>query len=274
MGELLTRFFQIIANEGFVILFLTVGFFSRREKAFGKALYIYMVTCAFNVFLKSLWESPLPPELGMKGWAFPSGHMQGNFVLWAWLAWEFNVKWFYGVSAIVLTGIGISIVVLGFHYPIDIVGAVLFGIPTLFAYHHLLKIQWVKEHIAALGLYLAPCLLPFMIISYRSNGTSEEIVWLPVAVLIGFSLGWLLRDKLVKPHNNTVSLKHVGLLLAMLGIIAFQLSTLIFTNATSSPLFLFVRYFTLAFWLSGGSIFLAKIISRDSQSLSSSAPTA
>ncbi|HRE32849.1 MAG TPA: phosphatase PAP2 family protein, partial [Candidatus Berkiella sp.] len=88
-----------------------------------------------NVYLKSIWQMPLPAP--MEGWAFPSGHMHSAVVFWGALAIEFRRFWFSALIVFMLCLAGYGLVYHGYHYPIDIVGAVGFGSLSLFIYGYL-----------------------------------------------------------------------------------------------------------------------------------------
>jgi membrane-associated phospholipid phosphatase len=130
----------IIISPLLIIGFITRGGFFVRSQAregsviWGNASLLVLFTMIFNVFLKSLFLVPLNPALGIKGYAFPSGHMQVAVVFYGWLAMAYANRILQGIVVIILTGIGYGLVQQGYHNLLDVLGAVGFGMATLYIF--------------------------------------------------------------------------------------------------------------------------------------------
>ncbi len=158
-------------------------------------------------------------------------------VLWGWLAWEFRSKALYAFVSILLTGIGFSLVYLGYHYPVDIAGAVVFGMVTLLIYGLVLSLTQ-KHHASLIGLGLLPLTLAMTYLLPRSF----THVWLAQGAVLGFSLGWLTYHHL----GATYERKTLKILLAFLGTALLYLGFQYLS--TPSIIMTFVQFLIIAYW--------------------------
>lgn len=122
-----------------VLIVLVCTLFSATRRAFLRAGMIALFGMMFNVYLKSIWQLPLPPELNSDSWAFPSGHFQATIVFYGWLLREFsNVRMLIIFCAIAFIE-AICLMYFGFHNSVDIVGAFIAGLITILLFELLLK---------------------------------------------------------------------------------------------------------------------------------------
>lgn len=126
------------------------GFFlkspSRQGSVFwGHTCLLVLFTLIFNVFLKSLFLVPLNPALGIKGFAFPSGHMQVSTVLYGMLFQAYPHPLLRKILLIILSGIGYGLVQQGYHTLTDVVGAIAFAILTLYAFLKLTGLPFIQK---------------------------------------------------------------------------------------------------------------------------------
>jgi undecaprenyl-diphosphatase len=68
------------------------------------------------------------------GYAFPSGHTQTSTTFFITLAQIIRKKWFTIVSIVIILLIGITRVYLGVHWPIDVLGGIIFGVIISFVF--------------------------------------------------------------------------------------------------------------------------------------------
>jgi uncharacterized membrane protein YuzA (DUF378 family) len=135
---------------------------------------------------------PLPPPL--EGWGFPSGHMHTAFVFWGWLAYEYHKVWYYEVTFFLLCMIGYGILYHGYHYPIDILGAVGFGSISIFLYALLQRLSYFREKFYRIGYLLIG--LSTVIIFLLGLDFIKPHQWQALSVLIASTaLSRLLQNK-------------------------------------------------------------------------------
>lgn len=171
----------------------------------------------FSLYLKSIWQEPLPLWIKSDTWAFPSGHMLFTVSFYGWMAFELRKKWLGICAGLIIVGVAWALMHFGYHGPRDIWGAIGFGALTLVAYYFLLQVRLVKENLPLLGLFLSPltalfiCWVPkYFAYAYEAQGQ-----------LMGFSLGWFLWNKYCK-KELIKSEKSRALLLSFLGAAVFM----------------------------------------------------
>jgi len=238
-----------LTHEYFILIFVSIGYFSKNRPIFTRVLFILLFSIILNCWLKSVWKIPLAEHLGKEGWAFPSGHMQNSIVFWGWLAWELNKSWVYILAVTFLIGIATSLMHFGYHTSIDIIGAFVFALPTLFLYQILIKMPKITTE--KIGLVLTLLSLPLVYLIHNIQPYS-----IPLGALIGFTLGCSLEKSYSDLHDSKPNLKNnlfLNLIFAVLGIlIIYQLSTylyLFFTKDTGN----FIKFFSVALWISYGA---------------------
>ncbi|MBI2791365.1 MAG: phosphatase PAP2 family protein [Gammaproteobacteria bacterium] len=161
-----------------------IGFFFINKKIFSRTLLLVLFTMIYNVYLKSIWKMPLPPPL--EGWGFPSGHMHTAVVFWGWLAYEYHKAWYYEITFFLLCLIGYGILYHGYHYPIDILGAIGFGLLSIILYALLQRLPYFKEKLYRLGYLLI--LLSLGILLLLGSNFIKPHQWQALTVLIGFTV--------------------------------------------------------------------------------------
>jgi undecaprenyl-diphosphatase len=140
---------QAIVPLGLLLLFLAWRHRHRGQRAW-RAFSFYVLACvgsgALILLFKNLVNRPRPsivPALEKAPFAsFPSGHSTYALVAWGFAAWLIvrrpaTPMWLKIVviaATLALVGmIGLSRVYLGTHYPSDVAGGLLIGVPWLLA---------------------------------------------------------------------------------------------------------------------------------------------
>lgn len=224
-----------------------VGFLSRNEAIFGRTLFILLFTMVYNVYLKSIWQIPLPPPL--EGWAFPSGHMHSAVVFWGALAIAYRRFWFGALVLFTLCLTGYGLIYHGYHYPIDIVGAVAFGSLSLFIYHVFQQQSYFKAKPHRLGALLSLLAIGCMLLM-PPESLQKWHIWQALGALIGFTSGWALLSQQQAKQPFSIDGKHRlwVLSVALLGSIAY-FKMLSFAPLSKNTL-IFCQFFSIAIWVS------------------------
>lgn len=144
MQDALARGFLLFSDYIIIVPLLFVGFFCLNRKIFYHAVCLMLFSILLNVALKNMFQVPLSPALGKKGYAFPSGHMQLVTVFYGWLALKFHNHWLSILTMILLTGVGASLIHFGYHTIYDVVAALIVGILLLLLYDRA-QTRWPKK---------------------------------------------------------------------------------------------------------------------------------
>ncbi|OYV45909.1 MAG: hypothetical protein B7X06_04030, partial [Verrucomicrobia bacterium 21-51-4] len=191
------------ANIQTLTLIVGVGFACFYRKPFGRGITLMLFSVIFNAVLKALWKIPLPLELHIAGWAFPSGHMQGLTVLAGWIIWEWNHRWAWVAGGCLLAVMGACIIAAGYHDLRDILGGIAAGAFMIACLAELNKrCPWINRHPEFLGLLLAPISLGML---YWLNAYDVTIVHYPCIAAFGgliiLSLGWIISAHFEIPSH-------------------------------------------------------------------------
>jgi undecaprenyl-diphosphatase len=205
--------FLTFSNAIIIAPLLIVGFATRGSffiippsrkgtQVWGYAILLVLFTMIFNAFLKSLFQVPLNPALGVSGFAFPSGHMQVSVVLYGWLALVYRNQRLRGILLFLLLGMGIGLIQVGYHDHIDVMGSFIFGATTVYAFAQCTMFPSVQTYPPRLGLKLIPLAGLMVFGIYMRIGMPSHIPKV-FAGLIAFALFWYglgqihrLKDKL------------------------------------------------------------------------------
>lgn len=109
---------------------------------------------SLNISLKYLFNTPRPlnPLVEVSGPGFPSGHSMVSTSFWTTLSLVARRKTLVFLSLLVVTSVSISRIVLRAHFPIDVVGGLVFGFMTgLISYYARLT---CGERLGGLGMVL------------------------------------------------------------------------------------------------------------------------
>jgi undecaprenyl-diphosphatase len=134
-----------MGNEEFYLFLLPVVYWAIDREIGIRLGYLSLLSAWINSVFKHLFAIPRPtaPQLDIPYPAtdpsFPSGHAQGAVVNWAYLAYRFRNRIFWVVAVIVILGIGLSRLVLGVHFPQDVLGGWIIGLAVLLVY------IWLEE---------------------------------------------------------------------------------------------------------------------------------
>jgi membrane-associated phospholipid phosphatase len=172
--------------------------------------YITLLSTWANGALKNLFDIPRPCEapkpcdtpirapLPEVTYSFPSNHAQGAVVNWGYLALQLRRRIGWVVAVILMLGIGLSRIVLGVHFPEDVIGGWLIGVVVLVVFALLAPVvgRWVIGHEMPVQLAMAAALPLLLILLHPAdrNGLypAEDAVK-AMSALLGMGLGVLME---------------------------------------------------------------------------------
>ena len=204
------KFFTYLGYEELYLVLLPLVYWCI-NKPVGIGLgYITLLSTWANGALKNLFDIPRPCEapnpcdtlirtpLPEVSYSFPSNHAQGAVVNWGYLALQFRRRIGWVVAVILILGIGLSRIVLGVHFPEDVIGGWLIGIVVLAAFALLAPVlgRRVISQEMPVQLALAAALPLFLILLHPAdrNGLypAEDAVK-AMSALMGIGLGVLME---------------------------------------------------------------------------------
>ncbi len=182
------------------------------SKSVGQGLaYSYLFTATLNTWLKTIWRLPRPdsaaleetlnragisdrlqPLIHESSPAFPSGHTQGAFAAWGYMAARFQRTWFWIVAAIIATLIAFSRMYIGVHFPQDILAGFVVGVI------YLLLWLWIEPRVQAKldktstgGRYALAVLTPLIVLLVYPVASAATAL----GALIGLGVGFVLEGE-------------------------------------------------------------------------------
>ena len=243
----------MVTTEPVIIGLFLIGFIVFDRRTFLHALCLLLFTMIYNHWLKSLWKIPLNAALGKQGWAFPSGHMHSSFVFMSFIAWNYRrLKMITIPVILVLTGVGCSLIVKGYHNLIDVLGASAFGSLSVFITDRIQAHPWAKKRAWSIPLFffsLSLCLLIVLSIKNHLQGhlflASGALSGLFIGTLITKSSGPVIRIKAKnKMIKKTITF---SVMIGGMGVIFYFLPKL---SAFMSTYHLaFFTYFLTGLWI-------------------------
>lgn len=247
--EYLFRAITFIGDDEFFMLFLSVLIWSVHKSLGYWTAVALLLAGAYTFQLKEMFAVPRP-DLGIQqpgNDAFPSGHTLSTFVFWGYMATRIKTTrfWIWTVSIVVL--MGLSRMILGYHFVRDILGGLTLGFVFLvvFILISALVIErgWVEK-------FKFPALLVISIIApiLLTVLLSDDVGRL-MGYLAGISVGYVLEKE--KIGYLTKGLWHQHALRILLGWgVMFAIVLGLSGVLTSEVLaFAFIRYALAGFWV-------------------------
>ena len=228
--DALFKAITFLGNTEFYLLFLPFIYWCV-DRRIGLSLgYLSLSSAWLNSVVKFLFKIPRPTDPPVRvlvhetSPSFPSGHAQGSVVNWAYLAYRLRKPFLWVIALLVLLTVPLSRIVLGAHYPQDVIGGLLIGLVVLVAF--ILAepplSRWVAGRTPAIQVLLAVGVPLVLILLHPSDveghyPASDAIT--PMASLIGFGVGAImdrayLRFRVDGAWGQRILRYLVGLLLA------------------------------------------------------------
>jgi membrane-associated phospholipid phosphatase len=229
--EAFFRFFTLLGNEEFYLILLPTIYwcFSRRV---GVGLgYLSMLSTWLNSVVKYIFAIPRPadPRLRVR-WpetspSFPSGHSQSAVTNWGYLALQVRRPLFTAAAVLLILMISLSRMVLGVHFPQDLLGGWIIGLVVLALY------SWAEPRVAVWlgrqrrGLQASLAVaFPLLLVLLHPADTAglwpAEGALTPAGAMIGLGLGVVMERAWVRfeaggPGSRRVLRLALGLLIAV-----------------------------------------------------------
>jgi membrane-associated phospholipid phosphatase len=205
----LALFFTWLGNEEFYLIVLPLVYWCIHKQAGVALAFLSMLSNWVNSAIKYAFAIPRPSDPRIQApWpesspSFPSGHAQNAVAVWGYLAWRFRHWLFWAVAAILILGISLSRIVLGVHYPQDLVGGWLVGLIVVVAYAWAAPPigRWLDKQRVAAQLALAvlvPLLLMFVHPADTEGFYPSERAITPMSAMLGLGVGYAMEQAYVR----------------------------------------------------------------------------
>lgn len=188
-----------LGNKPFALTLLFIVAW-RKPDLLLAALIASILAGLISSSLKPLFDLARPTDvlalssyhlIGFKitGHSFPSGHTLSAFAITASLIFYFKNRWVTVGMLILASFVGLSRIMLGVHWPIDVLMGAVLGLACGYAGVQILQLTWLKLNRFITGLLI---ILYFLLaIRLLWKGTSYEDVQILVKItsIVGISLG-------------------------------------------------------------------------------------
>ncbi len=201
--------FTYLGNEQFYLLMFPFIFWCVSKQAGIGLAYASLLSTWLNSAVKHLYKIPRPADLRIRvplpetSPSFPSNHAQSAVVNWGYMATCFRSTAFRAVAIVLMACISLSRIVLGVHFPQDVVGGLLLGLLVLALYTRVAPSagRWAAEQRPTVQVILAvgvPLMLIFLHPSDANGRYPAEGAITPMSALVGFGVGLVMERAWVR----------------------------------------------------------------------------
>jgi membrane-associated phospholipid phosphatase len=177
----LSEYLTYLGEEQFWLVAFPFVYWCAHRRVGIALAYLSLLSTWFVHVLKFTFDIPRPADprvhvpLPKDTPSFPSAHAQGAIVNWGYLGYRFRSRAFRGLVIFLIPGISLSRIVLGVHYPQDVIGGFLIGLVMLVLYVAAAPMvsRWVEGQTAALHLTLA-VLVPGALVFAHPAGAADQ----------------------------------------------------------------------------------------------------
>lgn len=174
-------FLTWLGYEEFYLFVLPVVYWCIHKEIGVGLAYISMLSTWVNSVVKHACKIPRPSGVAMRAPrpettpSFPSNHAQSPVAVWGYLASRFRRGWLWALTVVLALGVGLSRIVLGVHFPQDVIGGWIIGAIVLLLYVWLEPPvgRWVGRQAIPVQLGLAAA-IPLALIFVHPPGADGQ----------------------------------------------------------------------------------------------------
>lgn len=272
----LDSFWQMITLVGdmeFYMIVIPVLFWVFNKHFAMKFGIIFLFSAYFNSISKYNFVTERPPldlhKIDQPGYAFPSGHAQGNTVFWGYLAQQIGQKWAYIAAGVLVFLVAFSRLYLGVHYPVDVIFGIAIGLALLGIYRVVSNLKLEIKGIAP--YFLLSGAAAFLLFLMHSQGDGPLVI----GFFLGAFWGYILEREYVQAKEKAKIWQNI--IKVVLGLVVLfvlrEVTRELFINLPGMeedqmilyPVMTVVRYSIMGFWVSFIAPLLFKTLRLDQQ---------
>ena len=253
--EYLFLFFTFLGNDEFYMIFFGILIWCVNTSLGFWSAMVLLVSGVVSGVSKDIFALSRPLMDGkplLESYAFPSGHTLTAVTVWGYLGIRLKKSWFWVWVLVVLVLTPFSRIILGYHYPGDILGGYAMGFPLLLLMVWLGSIfmekGWEQKFTRPLLLLLS-LVVPIALTVLAPESDMPKLMGL----LAGAAVGYIIeRDKvrfIPQAQWGFQILKAVIGLAVLFGIVIGLKPLLTAETAGLNAAFYFIRYGLVGIWV-------------------------
>lgn len=226
--------------------------------------WIILFNTAINGTIKNLIKMPRPFQVGAvspirvqtaTSYSFPSGHTQSATSFWGGSMLILKSKKSIWIGSIFILLTGFSRLYLGVHWPIDVIGGILFGAITIIISDRLLGDEGIITRWHIIGISIAFILVLLLKV--------DADLYKGVSALWGMTYGVYLEQKYIhfQPHQHWRT-QVIKIIIGIGGVLLLYVGLKKLFPA--DKLFDMIRYAALLLWISAGAPYVFTKIKQSS----------
>ncbi len=204
--ELLFRAFTFLGDDQFFMIFFGILLWCVSKPLGFWAAFVLLSSGTYSGLIKDLTLLERPPLEGIvhppNSWAFPSGHTLTAVTVWGYLAVRFKKTGFWIWAIIAITMIGVSRLVLAYHFLGDVLGGLAFGIPFLLFFIWLSALfterGWAEKYSTPLLLAVSAA-VPVLLTAVLPGADPPKLM----GYLAGAAVGYIVEKEKVRSVTAT-----------------------------------------------------------------------
>ena len=197
------RALTFLGEEGFFMLFLPLLYWCVDHRLGARLTVAFLFSSQLNAIAKLLAAQPRPFDYDarvkkladVRGGGLPSGHTQDAVVVWGYLMAVVRRPWMWVLGLVLIVLVPLSRLYLGVHFPTDLLGGYVLGVPLLVAFVRFEPVveEWLKRR--RLGWQLVCAAAPGLLLLLP--GCADDYAATASGALVGMAAGFVAQRRLV-----------------------------------------------------------------------------